>query len=105
MAIDIDVPTYEPNMVILAIMQDQPLPIAAFTPMSFNEAAYHEAMVSAQKAYTELVALHHLLSGELIELAILATPPYKQAAHLQNTSQVVNDLVMQVETNQLPDPL
>ena len=74
MAIDIDVPTYEPNAVILAIMQDQPLPITAFTPMSFNEAAYHEAMVSTQKADTELITLHHLLSGELIDLATLATP-------------------------------
>ena len=62
MAVDIDVPTYEPNTIILAIMQNQPLSMTAFTPISFNEAAYHEAMVFAQKADTELVALCHLLS-------------------------------------------
>ena len=63
MAVDIDVPTYKPNTVVLAIMQDQPLPMTAFSPTSFNEAAYQEAMVLAQKADPELAALHHLLSG------------------------------------------
>jgi len=49
--------------------------------------------------------LHHLLSGKIIDLATLATPPYIHAARLQNTSRVINDLVMRVVTNQLPNPL
>ena len=66
MAVDIDVPTYKPNTFVLAIMQDQPLPMTAFSPTSFKEAAYWEAMVLAQKANPELAALCHLLSAHLL---------------------------------------